>query len=128
MAKRKILIIDDDETLCEELGEILTDAGYQVKSVYNGVDGQKEIESTTYDILCLDIKIPGLNGFELLAWLRESPRPLRIVILTGRPLHAEIIKHLDSQLPAEEELLKLAAVVLNKPFNIDLLLAKLAEL
>jgi DNA-binding response OmpR family regulator len=125
MTDKKVLIIDDDEELCEELEEILKDEGLSVFSVYNGVEGKKELLDGHYDLVLLDIKIPGLNGFELLRLLKESNIPARIIILTGRPLNEELSRHIIDNLHEEDNLLEYADAVMNKPFSIIKLIKKI---
>jgi DNA-binding response OmpR family regulator len=128
MKHKKVLIIDDDEELCEELEEILKDEGLKVFSVYNGVEGKKELLYGHYDLVLLDIKIPGLNGFELLRVLKESNIPLKTIVLTGRPLNEELSRHTLDDLHEEDNLLTYADAVMNKPFSIMKLIKKITLL
>lgn len=119
--KKKILIIDDDEEICEELVEILEDEGYAVKAVFNGIAGKKRLESEDYDILLLDIKIPGLSGFDILKGLKQKIKKITTIVLTGRPIN-EMITRYGNKPDKEEELLECAKDVINKPFKVEHLL------
>lgn len=125
--KKKILMIDDDEELCEETSEILIDRGYRVTTAFDGLTGKKLIEKYDYDILILDVKIPGLSGLDILEDVKEHYKELKIVILTGKPLSRELPeerRHKDR----EEKILKLADAIIGKPFHIEILLDKIKEL
>ena len=126
---RKILIIDDDQELCEEMTEILQEEGYSTSVAFDGLKAKKLIEKYDYDILLLDLKIPGLNGLDILKSVKGGNTKLKVLIITGRPLvkkclseKAEVIEDKD------EEALKLADGFINKPFNVETVLGKVKEL
>ncbi|MDD2451801.1 MAG: response regulator transcription factor [Sulfurovum sp.] len=62
----KILLLEDDTNLNETVTEFLEDEGYEVVSVYDGEEAQEKLYENRYDLLLLDINVPGLNGLELL--------------------------------------------------------------
>jgi len=125
--KKKILMIDDDEELCEETSEILIDQGYRVTTAFNGLTGKRLIEKYDYDILILDVKMPGLSGLDILQSVKEQNRELKVVILTGKPLSRELPEE-RSRKDREEKILKLADAIIGKPFHIEVLLDKIKEL
>jgi DNA-binding response OmpR family regulator len=126
--EKNILIIDDDEEICEELAEILKNEGYQVETVFDGSKASLMI-GAGYDLILLDLKIPGLNGFEILSMIRQQKFPVRVLILTGRPLlKKEALKGLSGPSEKEENILKLADGIINKPFEVKTLLSKIKHL
>ena len=125
--KKKILMIDDDEELCEETSEILIDQGYRVTTAFDGLTGKRLIEKYDYDILILDVKMPGLSGLDILQSVKEQNRELKVVILTGKPLSRELPEE-RSRKDREEKILKLADAIIGKPFHIEVLLDKIKEL
>lgn len=114
---KKILIIDDDTELCEELSQILQDQEYKVDLAYDGRSGEKKIDQNTYDIVILDYKLPGENGGEVLKRIKAKKPGLAVFIVSGRP---QLEKYLE-----EEKLSHLVAGVMNKPFDVEVLLEKL---
>jgi len=88
MAKRKILLVDDDPVLAEIGVENLIAAGFDVVSASNGEDALPLIKKETIDIVVLDIEMPKLNGLSLLKWIRASKdelvSSLPVIMLTGR--------------------------------------------
>jgi len=72
MPKGKILILEDDANLNETVTEFLVDEGYEVESTYDGYEAEERIYESKFDLLLLDVNIPGLNGFELLNSARNS--------------------------------------------------------
>jgi DNA-binding response OmpR family regulator len=128
--KNKILIVDDDEEICEELAEILKGEGYQVEVVFDGFKAGFMIEKSGYNLILLDLKIPNLSGFELLKIIRKKKILSRVLILTGRPLlkKSESLKELTVQSEEEEKILKLADGIINKPFDVRYLLGRIKEM
>lgn len=125
--KKKILMIDDDEELCEEITEILTNEGYRVTTAFDGLSGNRLIQKYDYDIVILDIKMPGLSGLDILEGIKGQDKELKIVVLTGRPLSKDLQEEQDYN-DKEESLLGLADGIIGKPFDIELLLGKIKEL
>lgn len=81
MAKARILIIDDDEELLEELKESLSLAGYDV-NVHSDASGATGlIEKAEPDLVLLDIRLKGQSGFQIARELRQGPRTAQIPII-----------------------------------------------
>lgn len=79
----KILIIDDDEELCELVSEYLGVEGFSVDSVNDGETGLTRARSGDYDMAILDVMLPKMNGFDVLRNLREDSH-LPVIMLTAR--------------------------------------------
>jgi len=116
MAKR-ILIVDDDSELCEEMEEALRNEGYFVRSLHEGKECEKITKSDPYDILLLDFKMPGLNCADALKSLKEHNPSTRIFLMSGKPF---IDKFLE-----ENKLNHLIEGFMNKPFEVEKLLEKI---
>lgn len=127
MAK-KVLIINDDEGMCEEIAEILEDEGYCVDTTFSGYDGKKLIERNCYDLLLLDLKLPGLHGLEILKNIREKNIKSKVIVITGRPVNTGLFKEEVYYEDQKECLTKLADALITKPFEIEKLLGKINEL
>jgi two-component system response regulator CpxR len=68
----KVLIIDDDEELCELVSEYLSVEGFEVSAVHNGEAGLSRARTGNYDLAILDVMMPKMNGFDVLRNLRET--------------------------------------------------------
>lgn len=68
----RILYLEDDITLSETVEEYLSDEGFEVYSVYDGDEALDVIYTKNFDLLLLDVNVPGINGFELLKDLRAA--------------------------------------------------------
>lgn len=126
----KILIIDDDEEMCAELKEILHDEGFNVRVVSNGTMGLDLIKKNSYGIVILDIKLPGMNGVEILKTIRNgnNNKKQKVLVFSGKPLGTSPLALNDIERESTEIIMKLADAVLNKPVPVDVLLVKVKEL
>lgn len=79
----KILIIDDDEELCELVSEYLTVEGFEISCVNDGAAGLEQALTGEYDMAILDVMLPKMNGFDVLRNLREQSK-LPVIMLTAR--------------------------------------------
>jgi len=78
-----VLIIDDERYVRNSLGEILKDEGYDVDVAENGAEGLEKAEKTHYDVIFCDIKMPGMDGIEVLDKLMQNPDPSAVVMISG---------------------------------------------
>jgi two-component system response regulator CpxR len=80
----RLLIIDDDVRLTEMLTEYLAAEGIELRSASSGAAGLRDALRNDYDLIILDVMLPGLSGFELLRQLRESGSRVPVLMLTAR--------------------------------------------
>ncbi len=82
---KKILIVDDDESLCRLLNAHLTSKGYEVEVAFDGEDGLARVEKFRPDLVILDLLLPGMEGFEVCRRIRENPlfSSIRVIMLTA---------------------------------------------
>ena len=78
-----ILIVDDEEIVRQTLVRFLQDFGHSVDEVDNGSSALEAIKTSNYDLALVDLRMPGLNGLDLLARLRTESLDLPIVIISG---------------------------------------------
>ena len=79
----KILIIDDERAIRNSLGEILSDEGYEVDVAENGSQGISMVDKEKYSIIFCDIKMPGMDGIEVLDKLAEMGCDAAVVMISG---------------------------------------------
>jgi CheY-like chemotaxis protein len=117
----KILIVDDDAALLETLGQALSwDGRYKVEVAHDGYEGLIKVGSFAPDLLLLDIRMPGLNGFQVCRRVKADPRTraTRILAITG---HGG--EH------AREQVLEAGADgFIEKPIGLDALQAEVGRL
>ena len=81
--KKSILVIDDDEGIRKSFLLALEDSDYSIDTAASGEVGIKKRKMKSYDLIFLDLKMPGLNGVETLAKIREIDKQVPIYILTA---------------------------------------------
>jgi two-component system nitrogen regulation response regulator NtrX len=78
-----ILIVDDEPSILQSLGGLLTDEGFDVHTASNGYEALKNIESNSPDLVLLDIWMPGLDGIDTLQEIRKNNPYIQVIIITG---------------------------------------------
>lgn len=81
--ERVILIVDDEEGLREGLGKLLEDEGYVVLCAETGEEALDVLQQSRIDLVLTDMRMPGMDGIELLKKIRERYGDLGVIILTG---------------------------------------------
>ena len=84
-AKTKILVVDDDEVVRLSHLRSLTGANYNVESVWNGRDALRLMERHPFDVILLDLRMPGMDGMSVLKTIKEKWPESEVVIITGYP-------------------------------------------
>lgn len=82
-ARGRILIVDDDRALRHALAELLTDAGYAVAQAADGVEALSQLGLGGFDVVLLDIGLPGVSGLDVLAEARAAQSPPIVVMMTA---------------------------------------------
>lgn len=114
MNSKRILVVEDDSAIRRGLVDALQFAGYEVLEAANGQDGLKLALRSTFDLLLLDLILPGLSGFEILEAAHAARPTLPVIILTARGEEADRVKGL--RLGADDYVVK--------PFSVRELLAR----
>lgn len=110
----KILLVEDEEKLARFVELELTHEGYQVDKAFDGRVGLDKAEADDYDLILLDIMLPGLNGLEVLRRLRRA-KQTPVIMLTARDAVMDKVTGLDTG----------ADDYVTKPFSIEELLARI---
>ena len=86
MAKQKILIVEDEESLLKLESILLTSKGYDVRGVSNGQQALDAVEEDHPDLILLDIMLPEIDGFEVCQRIKDNPdtKDIPIIMLTAK--------------------------------------------
>ncbi len=114
----RILIVEDEVNLARAVAQGLNDEGFAVEVVFDGERGLARAEQGSFDLIILDILLPGINGFRLCALLRSRGVATPILMLTAK----------DGELDEAEALDTGADDFLTKPFSFVILLARVRAL
>ena len=80
----KILMIEDEILLTDSLKALLRSKGFEVECVYNGTDGAAYAQTGIYDLLILDVMMPGMNGYDVARKVRADRCGTPILMLTAK--------------------------------------------
>lgn len=111
----RILLIEDEKEIADGIQAILQHEGYESDAVYTGDMGYDYIQTGIYDLVLLDVMLPGMDGFEILEQVQRAGIRTPIILLTARSMVEDKIKGLN--LGAED--------YLTKPFDSGELLARI---
>lgn len=113
----KVLLVDDDIEFLDTLSERMRTRGMEVSTSSSGVEALKKVERETYDVIILDLMMPGVDGLEALEVLKAKRPELQVILLTG---HATVEKGIEA--------MKLGAMdFLEKPVDLSLLTEKIKK-
>ena len=81
--KPRVLVVDDEKRIRDACHTMLSNEGFEVDRAENGEIGLKKIQETHYDIILLDLMMPGLSGLEVLPQIRNTHPDTVIIVITG---------------------------------------------
>ena len=117
MSEINVLCVDDEEELVSAWVERLSMRGIDAEGVSNGLDAIQRVKEKKIDVVVLDIKMPGISGFELMKRIKAEKPNLPIILITG---HQSIEEE-------DKKLLAGAFDYLVKPVNIEILMEKIIK-
>ncbi len=114
----RILVVEDEGALCDMVATSLRQAGYEVDACLDGDAASDYLVSESYDLVVLDLNLPGRDGMELLSDLRSHDTETKVLILSARNAIKDRVRGLDAG----------ANDYLPKPFHLDELEARVRNL
>jgi two-component system copper resistance phosphate regulon response regulator CusR len=114
----KILLVEDNKKVASFVEKGLREEGYAVDVAYDGVDGALKAHVYDYDVVLLDVMLPGKTGLEIVHELRKQGKRVPVLLLTAMDATEDIVRGLD--LGADD--------YLTKPFTFEELLARIRAL
>src|SRR5258708_12392469 len=110
----KILVVEDEKGMAQVLRRGLEEDSHAVSLAHDGVSALSLAQNTQFDLVLLDVMLPGMNGIQIARRLRETRADIPILMLTARDSVSDIVKGLDSA----------AAAYVTKPFSFALFLPR----
>ena len=117
MKNARILVVDDDENIRKTISVILQGEGYKVDVAQNGNEAIKKNQTTAYNVALIDIRLPDMDGTELLSKIKNNVPKTRKIMLTGFPT----LKN------AVEAVNKDADAYLMKPLDVEKIIETIQE-
>ncbi|MEQ8331346.1 MAG: response regulator transcription factor [Longimicrobiales bacterium] len=114
----RILVVEDDMKVASFLEKGLREEGYAVDVAHDGVDGGMKAQVYDYDLVLLDVMLPGRSGVEIVREIRSRENTVPVLMLTARDAREDVVMGLDAG----------ADDYLTKPFGFDELLARIRAL
>jgi DNA-binding response OmpR family regulator len=110
----RVLVVEDERRMAALLKRGLTEEGHQVFVAYDGLEGFEMARSAEFDILVLDVMLPGMDGLAIARRLREENNQTPVLMLTARDTAANVVAGLDAG----------ADDYITKPFSFEIFLAR----
>lgn len=117
--KTSILIIDDEEDLLVLLKKHLTQEGYSITTCNNGKSGIAAYKKRRFDIVITDIRMPGMNGIEVIRTIEKMDDKVRFLIITGYSISGELTDLIETS--------KRVHGYVSKPFELEHLEERIKE-
>ncbi len=114
----KILVVEDEHRIAQAIRQGLMQEGYAVDLAFDGEEGYRFAKEDEYDVIVMDVMMPGLSGIEVTKKLRADNMHTPILLLTAKSLSRDVVNGLDAG----------ADDYLAKPFSFDVLLARIRAL
>ena len=114
----RLLIVEDEKQICDMVAKSLYAAGYEVDTCYDGSEALEYILAENYDLIVLDLNLPGIDGMDILRELRQSNEETKVLILSARGQIVDKVEGLDAG----------ANDYMEKPFHLQELEARIRSL
>lgn len=114
----RLLIVEDEKQLCDTIAKSLYAAGYEVDTCYDGDEALDYVLTEEYDLIVLDLNLPGRDGMDILRELRQDNDETKVIILSARSQITDKVEGLDAG----------ANDYMEKPFHLQELEARIRSL
>jgi len=114
---KKIVVIDDEVEVTNALDGLLREEGYEVVVINDETKSMDVIERVSPDLILLDVKMPQLNGIELLKQIKQYNKDIKIVMISGKSTAEDVMESLHQG----------AENFITKPFDVDNVKRRVAE-
>jgi CheY-like chemotaxis protein len=102
----KLLIVDDEPSVCESIAWILGSCGYSIATAYSGQEALAICQTKKFDLVLTDLRMPGMNGLQVLKQLRATNPSQRVMLVTAFP-SADSLAAFDAVVPKPFSVLEL---------------------
>ncbi len=117
MKKSSVLIVDDNKDFADVFCDILKANEYNAESCYGGAQALEKAGKAVYDVIFVDIRMPGMDGVETLKQIKKVSPETRVIMMTGYSVDEMVHRALEED----------ASDIIYKPFEIDKVLGLIAQ-
>lgn len=117
MKDHRILVVDDNKDFADVFCDILKANNYKAESCYSGMQAIELVKESTFDIMFLDIRMPGMDGIQTLKEVKKIRPETIVIIMTGYSVDEMVHKALEEK----------ASEIIYKPFEIDKVLGLIRD-
>lgn len=118
MKKSNILVVDDNKDFADVFCDILRSNKYNAESCYGGEQALKKAEESSFDVMFVDIRMPGMDGIETLRQIKKVSPDTRVIMMTGYSVDEMVHKAIEED----------ASDIIYKPFEIDKVLGLINQI
>ena len=97
MSRHSLLLVDDDPAVHELIAAVLRRQEWRIDSAYDGLDGLDRVQDQPYDVVLTDVRMPGIDGLELLHRIREVRPEAKVMVMTAESTPANIVRAIREQ-------------------------------
>ena len=88
--EQSVLVVDDSQGICQTMYMILKRKGFEVECAYDGPSALDKVKQRTYDVILLDIRLPGMDGVEVFKHIQEVRPGARVMVMTAYALPEKV--------------------------------------
>jgi len=85
VATKRVLVLDDEDVVCRSYERVLNNAGFEVAKANNGKQALENLEHNDYDVMFADLRMPGMDGLQVVRELRQTRPNMKVIVVTGYP-------------------------------------------
>jgi CheY-like chemotaxis protein len=85
VATKRVLVVDDEDIVCRSYERVLGNAGFEVEKAHNGSEALATLDKRDYDVMLADLRMPGMDGLQIVRKLRQTHPKMPVIVITGYP-------------------------------------------
>ena len=92
VATKRVLVVDDEDVVCRSYERVLSNAGFEVEKANDGSQAFDRIGKRDYDVMLADLRMPGMDGLQVVRKMRETRPNMKVIVVTGYPTQETLLE------------------------------------